>query len=395
MRHRRKILYVITKSVWGGAQKYVYDLTTNLPPDQFETTVVTGGCGQLTEKLSKAGVKTIILPTLQGSNNFFKVLLTPVNLRALLALISIYRKARPDVIHLNSSKIGGLGALAAFLHKLLTLNFKYLNIVFTVHGWGFKEDRPLWQKAAIFFFSWLSSLFQDKIILINTVDCRTAQRFIPQRKLALIPNGMTPIDFLPRKEARAFFTKKIERPITDDTILIGTNAELTRNKGLEYLIAALSKLLRSDLNSNYRGPTSIVIGEGSSRKQLEDYISSSGLTGKIFLTGFIPDAERYLKGFDVFVLPSLKEGLPYTILEAMAAGLPVVATDVGGIPDLVKNRETGFLVPPRDPNALAEALKSVMEDKNLRSRFSTASLQIMKTKFHLSQMIRETTALYV
>ncbi len=245
----------------------------------------------------------------------------------------------------------------------------------------------LFRSAAVLFFSWLSSLFHDKVILINTADNRAARWFIPERKLALINNGIGPIDFFPREEARAFFAEKIGRPIAPHTYLVGTNAELTRNKGIHHLISASGSCAREALT--------LIIGEGHERSSLEHSLEKTGLQNAVHLLGFIPDAARYLKGLDIFVLPSLKEGLPYTIMEAMAAGLPVISTQVGGIPDLVEHRKNGLLVRPKDPPALAAALRTLMTQEELKAELSQASPGKIKSKFGLAQMIQNTIALYV
>ena len=383
MTGKKKILYVITKSVWGGAQRYIFDLATNLPKDEFEIVVAAGGSGPLFEKLQKAGIHTVTIPGLQRDINIWKELFS------IWHLFKIFLEEKPDIIHLNSTKVGSLGAVTSKFSSLV-VGHKSL-VIFTVHGWGFKEDRPVWQKALIFFFSWLSSLFQDKIILINTPDYRTAQRFIPKRKLTLIHNGIGPINFFPREEARTFFTKKVGRPIASDTILIGTNAELTQNKGLSYLIDALS---RRNLYSNYGGFASIVIGNGENRSELQAQIAKLGLRDKIFLLGFLPDAARYLKGFDLFVLPSLKEGLPYTIIEAMSAGLPIVASRVGGTPDLVTDGKNGLLVEIKNSIALADALEKLVKNPVEITRMGEESLKIAKNRFQLQDMIEKTSALY-
>src|SRR3989344_4502679 len=245
---REKILYVITKSVWGGAQKYVYDLATNLPKDRFETVVATGGNGPLVEKLEQALIRTIALPVLQESGGFFEVIFSLINLHALFTLIKILRTERPNIIHLSSSKIGGIGGVAAFIFKLSNFFTFKPRVIFTVHGWPFNEARPWWQRGVVFIGSWFSVLFQNKVVLIDTPDYRTAAKFLPRRKLVLIPNGIGEIDFLPGEEARSFLARKIGRPITSDTVLIGTIAELTRNKGLPILLSAMS---RFNLNNNY------------------------------------------------------------------------------------------------------------------------------------------------
>lgn len=381
---RKKILYVITKSVWGGAQRYVFDLATNLPKDGFEIAVAAGKTGPLFDKLHSASIQTVTIPDLERDVRILKEVFV------FWHLLKIFRTEKPNIIHLNSTKIGGLGALAALVYKLSTFNLQSLNIVFTVHGWGFNEDRPWWQKSLIWLTTWFSSLFQNKIICINNTDFNTAKKFIPQKKLALIFNGIDPPDFLSRQEARAFFSKKIGQSLTEKTVVIGTVAELTKNKGLNYLLDALQKL--STLS--YKIQT-IIIGDGEDRRKLYNHINRLGLKKSVFLTGFITDAPRYFKGFDIFVLPSLKEGLPYTVMEAMATELPLIATRVGGIPDLISPKVNGLIVPPKNSEGLAEALTYIITNDSKKTQsMGKKSADIIKERFTLKHMVKKTIELY-
>ncbi|MDP3762810.1 MAG: glycosyltransferase, partial [bacterium] len=362
-----------TKSNWGGAQRYLYDLASNLPTSGWEVKVVAGGRGILTEKLQAAGIKTGTLPVLQKTSSLFRSLFSFVNFKAAWDLRKIIKEERPDVLHLNSSKIMGLGALAALGLKI--------RVVSTIHGWPFLEPRFFPTKALIFILSWLSALFQDKIILITKRDFNIAKKIIPSKKLNYIPNGIGPIDFLPSTEARAFFSKKTDREILPNETVIGTIAELTKNKGLEYLVEAAKCLI-----PNYKF---LIIGEGREREKLESLITKYQLQNTVFLLGFIPEASRYLKGFDIFVLPSLKEGLPYTALEALAAGLPVVATEVGGLPDIAETAKSCFLVPPGNPEALAAAMEKLISEKKGRNNAGGGPLENS-----LQNMVSKTIQVY-
>lgn len=366
----KKVLYVVTKSVWGGAQHYVYDCARGLSKDRYEATIAAGGNGPLFNTLNTAGIQSLFIPGLERDVRFFKEFI------AFWHLFKIFQREQPDVIHLNSTKIGALGAIAAFSFKLSNI-FKSLNfsifkprIIFTVHGWGFNEDRPFAARSIIFFISWFSSLFHDKIILINRADYRTAQRFIPTNKLTFIPNGSTPVNFLSREEARDFLSRYTKKQISPETILIGAVAELTKNKGLEYMIDALRILTRAGL---YPMLHAIIIGSGENFESLKKKITAYNLADRVILTGFMPDAARNLKAFDIFTAPSLKEGLPYVILEALQAGCPIVATSVGGIPDLVQNGENGFLVSPKNPYELAYAYAQLARRPDLRIRYGEKS----------------------
>ena len=222
---KKKILFVITKSVWGGAQKYVYDLATNLSTDRFDAIVAAGGNGPLFEKLTVAGIRTIRIPELDRDVHIGK------ELQSLSALQHLFRYEKPDIVHLNSSKVGGLGALAARIASVYTK--KQSKIIFTVHGWGFLEDRPMVWRIVIFFASFFSTLLQHTVILINTRDYTAARRFIQKRKRVLIPNGLSPHTCIPAIQARSFFSEKLHNHIPEDAIVIGTIAELTKNKGLD------------------------------------------------------------------------------------------------------------------------------------------------------------------
>ena len=379
---KKKILYVITKSGWGGAQQYVYELATNLPRAQLEPIVAGGGNGLLFDRLRDAGIRTISVPGLQRDVAILGEIDAASN------LLRVFLRERPDIIHLSGSKAGALGAIAAFLFKLWTLNFKS-STVFTVHGWGFNEDRPLLQRALIFTASWIAGLFQNRIILINTPDYAAARRFLPRRKLALIPHGLPPIAFLSREEARLAFSRAIGRGIPDDTILIGAIAELTKNKGLPYLLEALRRIPATSYKLQ-----AVIIGEGEEHPVLQEQIRRAGLRDIVFLVGFVPDAARFLKGLDLFALPSVKEGLPYALMAAMTAGLPSIATRVGGVPDLVTDRVEGLLVPPKDPEALARAISALASSREDRARMEQAARRKIETKFPFRAMIERTISLY-
>ena len=383
MNQRQKILYVITKSNWGGAQKYIYDLATRLPPDQFDIAVVCGGRGPLAERLEERRVRIISIAGLERDINFAKELLT------FFSFIKIIYREKPDIVHLNSSKVGGLGAIAAKLASLVTGHWSL--VTFTVHGWPFREDRAWWQKLTISFLSWLSSLFQNKIILIDRADLATARWFIPETKLYLIAHGIAPIDFRPRESARAFFMQAIGQEEDHDLVLIGTIAELTKNKGLTYLIDAIKLIKSKAQNLKFKV---MVIGEGEDRVAIERQIQTLGLGNIVHLIGFMPDAARYLKGLDIFVLPSVKEGLPYSIMEAMAAGLPVVATNVGGIPDLISDGKSGLIVPPKNAGAIAKAILALIDRPDRCQAMAQEAQKRIATGFDIEAMIAKTITVY-
>jgi glycosyltransferase involved in cell wall biosynthesis len=291
----------------------------------------------------------------------------------LVSLSKIIQRERPDVIHVNSSKLAGLGAFACFFHnvfwKLGIINWK-INCVFTAHGWPFNEDRNFLARGLIYFFSWLTSFFANITITISQKDFEQGKRMpLVGHRMRLIHNGIEKIDFYSRELART----KLGLP--QEEHVVGVIAELTPNKGLEYLAAAAANIP----NVNF-----VVIGEGELFEKLK--------STRLKLLGFVPEANRYLKAFGIFVLPSLKEGLPYVLLEAGQAGLPVVASNVGGIPEIVGN--AGMLVPPKNTELLARAINALKSNKQLRTNLGFQLRDQVSKSFSLESFLTKTYALY-
>ena len=307
---KRKVLYVITKSNWGGAQRYVFDLATSLPRDEFEAAVAFGQPGLLAQKLQEAGVATRPIASLQRDVSAW------ADIKGFFELYWLFLKETPDVVHLNSSKAGGIGALAAWCAGIK-------RVVFTAHGWPFWEPRGRLAKAVIWTASWLTALLSDMVICISEFDAKMARKmpFIAP-KVVRIYNGIAPMEFGSGEVIRAAFPAGAR--------IMGTIGELNRNKNQQALIE------RSHRDRIFVA----IVGEGELRAALESKIREYRLEDRVKLFGFMPASEA-LRGFDVFALPSLKEGLPYVLLEAKQAGLPIEANRVGGIPEILDARDMG------------------------------------------------------
>ncbi|MBU4223615.1 glycosyltransferase, partial [Patescibacteria group bacterium] len=198
-----KILYIITKSVWAGAGKYVYDLATALPKNQFEVFVAAGGNGELAKKIKDTGIPYFEIKNFQRDINIFKEFF------AFFEILSLLIKAKPGIIHVSSAKAGGVAGVAIFVYKFLK---KPARTIFTAHGWTFNELRPKWQIFLIKFFSRLTCVFYDKIICVSEYDYQSAikNKIASTKKMAMIHNGIKPEDynFLPREEARKNITNQ-------------------------------------------------------------------------------------------------------------------------------------------------------------------------------------------
>jgi len=357
---KKKVLYIITKSNWGGAQRYVYDLATNLPEDQFEPVVAFGdgggadaAAGILKDKLDAAGIRTIFIPSLTRDVSWAKEFLVWRDLTRLM------RVERPDVVHLNSSKAAAWGAFVAFMVGVP-------RVIFTVHGWPFKEHRNFIATFLIREISWLTAILSDVVIVVSKEDEKIGQRMLAlKNKIHYVPLALAPSDeMFTREQIEDFlFSGASEAFKAAGAIRLVTIAEMTPNKGLVFGIDMMSTLEKSAPGKfKY-----MIIGKGEEHALLSKMVEEKKLVGAVCFANFLPsnkppmnlesEASRYLPAFDIFILPSVKEGMPYVLLEAAMARLPIVATDV------VKTEAMSIpnihFVPSRSGAALADKVEKV------------------------------------
>ncbi len=372
----KKILFIITKSNWGGAQRYVHDLAVGLPKSDFEAVAACGGDGPLAVKLRTAGVRVITVPSLERDISFIK------ELKSLGQLFKLIKSEKPDVLHINSSKAGVLGT---FVGRLCFVP----KVIFTSHGWAFNEDRPAWQKFIFKSAHWLTVLLAHKTIAVSHELKRQMDWPLVQNKMIVIHSGREIKDMKAREEARDFLTKLAPslREYKNDfwSVTIG---ELHKIKQHNVTIRALAEAVRQKPNTRH-----IIIGEGEEREGLELLIKKMALESHIFLIGAVDEASLYLKAFDMFVLSSRSEALGYVIIEAAIAGLPIIATNVGGIPEIVDNGRSALLVPSGDVDNLKNAYLKLRSDEAAR-KFLAAGASERARHFTFAETLQKTMGAY-
>lgn len=372
----KKILFLITKSNYGGAQKYVYELATAAKAAGFAVVVAAGGtggagatAGLLLEMIVKADIDARHITYFQRNMSPFD------DVRALFEVWKLLRLERPDILHVTSSKAGGIGAFAG---RLVGIK----KIIFTSHGLTVDEVwRPRWQRILIYLGTWLTLRLAHHSIMISNETYERA-RALPgmEERVTLIQNGIAPIQFLERKVARA----KLAPLLPPTTLWVGGIGELHPNKNWVMAIIAMTSLKKH--------VHLFIIGEGQERTTLERIIVHHHLEDRVHLLGFL-DAPQYLKAFDIFLLPSLKEGLPYVLLEAGLAELPTIASDLPGNRDIITSGETGLLIAPTPP-LLATTLEMLSRDDGMRRRLGYAHKEFVTEHFSIKRMCEQTFALY-
>jgi glycosyltransferase involved in cell wall biosynthesis len=367
-----KLLVIITKPNWGGAQKYVYDIATaKLVQENYEVLVAVGAKGELTDRLKASSIEVRVLKQLANSINFFKLF------RSVLELLLVITKNKPDIVHTNSSFAGIAVSTACFL-----LGKKS---VFTVHGWPFNEKRTTQQKFLLRSAMFFVMLLHTKVICVSRTAFSQFPGFLKtRRKAKVVHNGIS-------KTAQRSFSE-----VTPGYKKSGTNfvtiAELHTSKNHLLVLDAFDVLPKEVISKH--NVTYHIIGEGSERKAIEKRIALSPYKDRIHLYGAIPNASQYLASFDIFVLGSITEGLGYVLLEAGLASIPVIATRVGGVPEVIKDDVTGMLVRSKSIPEMSLAMKDLIEHKPMRLKLAVALKLRVEKEFSKDTMIAETIKVY-
>ena len=391
-----KILFIITQSEIGGAQRYLLEFTRYLISHGHEVTIVAGeGDDELFQQSA---------PKLPGSDpgslgaapcqikisNLIRNLNPLKDFLALLSILSILRKEKPNVLFLQSTKAGFLGSLAASILNLKP-NAQNPKIIYRIGGWSFNDPRSPLANKILLWMEKISARWKDVIIVNSELDRQIAisQKIIPENKIVKIYNGIDPnsINFLPEEEAASKLSGS--NPDSFEHIVIGTVANLYATKGIEYLIESANILTKT---RNLKPVTFVVIGEGRERPKLEALVKKYNLENNFLLVGRISNARQYLKVFDIFVLPSVKEGFPWALLEAMSAEIPIIATDVGAISEIIGSKKEGILIPPKDAKTLADAIKYLVENPDQGRRLAKNAKEKLK-KFNIEKMLSESEAI--
>lgn len=369
-----RILYIITQADGGGAQKYTLALARHFggaiaAGHQTGSDSACNEADRLFIEAQRFGLKTVKLEHLKRN-------VSPWNdFSAVWEIRELIKSYQPDIVHLNSTKAGLLGSFAAIGTKT--------KVVFTAHGFIFNE--PLSWAIRSFYVSLekTASAYRNFIITVSDADKNSAlaYKLIAPDKIQTIHNGIGQIDFFTAEEAG----RALNLPA--DKIIFGTVANFYKTKGVDILIDAVS-MLNDEIKNHCRF---IIIGDGTEIENCKLKIANLNLQNTIMLLGKKGGAAKYLKAFDCLIMPSRKEGFPYALLEAMQAGLPIIATNVGGIPEALG--DAGILVGAENPEALAEAIMDIADDQEKRTKLSEQALQRSKL-FTQEKMLSETEEVY-
>ncbi|UCG12795.1 MAG: glycosyltransferase family 4 protein [Deltaproteobacteria bacterium] len=387
MQKKIRVIHIITRLDMGGSAQNTLLTTQNLDPDRYEIVLVKGSTLEsgmptsesqvLHNQLASArnrGVRVINLPYLVRR-------VSPWNdLRSLVWLLIFSRRYKPDIVHTHTSKAGFVGRLAAWLSRVPV-------IVHTPHGHVFYGHFGPWLSRFFLLVERLLDRTTHHWIALTPREAGDYHRFKVSKteKISVIHSGVDVNRF--QRQPIDRLQKKKELDIPPDTSVVGFVGWLLPIKGTTFLVQAMAQV-------SQRHPSGLLVLVGNGEDiQLKKQVESLGLEDKVLFLGWRSDVEEIMYCFDMLALPSLNEGMGRVLVEAMAAGLPIVASRVGGIPDLIQDGKNGVLVPPANPAALAHAISELLDDGNRRKRMGEAGRKMCRP-YSTETMVKQISGLY-
>ena len=356
---RAKILLVVRNLDVGGMERMIIELVNNLDRDHFEPLLCTiEDAGQLAGGLTASGTR--LIPLHKGPG---------LSIRCVLKLRRLIKQEKVDLIHTHNETASFYATLA---NRLL---LKPRAIIHTKHGRGTPENK----KSVI--RNRLSSMLTNIVVAVSD-DVRTLCHeieWVPERKLRTIINGVGLEPYVRASEERS----------DRDEFVFGHIGRLSTVKNQGLLIRAFSLVLKSVPNARL-----VIVGDGSKHAELADLVKELNVEAEVELAGYRADIPEQLSNVDCFVLSSLSEGTPLVAIEAMAAGCPVISTDVGGLRAMIEDGKTGFLVKSQDQEALAERMTFLAKNRDKCRRMGEKAQHHALENYSVKDMARKYEELY-
>jgi glycosyltransferase involved in cell wall biosynthesis len=374
------VLQIVTRLVVGGAPRHVVQLAAGLDPGRYQVEILAGreeaGETPIWDEAKRLGLKTVRLEALRRP-------LSPLDDWA--AYRQIYRHISDggfDIVHTHISKAGILGRLAARRAGVPVVVHTYHGVAEEVRGSSWRSQALRWAESrAAKASDALLAVSHEAALELQHAGVGLAGQY------RIIGNGIDIERFRPLT-VPALTTDQLAG-VPEGVPVVGTAARLGPEKGIEVLLQAVPFLSR-----DFPQLRVCIFGDGSERERLEKEAADLGLGERVFFGGNITDVRPWLARFDAVVLPSRTEGLSSLVLEALAMERPVVASRVGGIPTVVLDGETGVLVPPGDPQALAAGLAKVLTDPDRARAWGVAGRRLVEAEFSLDHMVHRVEAVY-
>jgi len=362
-----RILQTIRQGKVGGGETHVLDLVKELDKDRFVSVILSFTDGPMVDKLKADGFKTYVVHTEK-----------PFNYKVWKDVKEILIAEKIDLIHAHGTRANSNTFYPAKQLKI--------PVVYTVHGWSFHPD----QQPVVKLIRTLSERFLVKVasqtICVSESNLREGKSKFPMHDSKVIVNGINQIKFNPDQDYKDIRTAF---GIVKDEILVSYIARITAQKEPLTFLNAIAKI-PAEVKVKF-----LIVGDGDLKTQMLELAEKLKLGSRVIFEDFRDDIPAILNGTDIFCLPSLWEGLPIALLEAMAMRKAIVATAIDGTRDLIADRQNGLLIPVSDPDELAKAILLLLSDEQLRKTLGQKAGALVKADFNIETMTRKVEATYL
>mgnify|MGYP001085793864 CR=1 FL=1 len=370
-----KVCHIITKLELGGAQKNTLYTVSNLNSEKFDVFLITGVGGILDEKAKKQSYKKYFLKNLVRE-------ISPINdIIAIIKIFFILIKEKPDIIHTHSSKAGIIGRFAGYLAKIKV-------IIHTYHGFGFNEYQKWYIKRFYILLEKMASFITDHFIFVSYDNILTAKKYgiIRGNNYSIIRSGIKLNEFSDNKDY--IFIEKYGFK-KDNNIIITTVANLKPQKNPEDFINVAEIIIKNTKNVLF-----FYCGGGEKFDYYKNLAKAKGLSKRLIFTGWVDDIKEVYRSTDIFILTSLWEGLPRSIIEAIKSGCIVVSYDSDGVSDIIKDGVNGFIVKKKDFTKMAEIILKLINEKDFFKKIKDAVIKTDLLEFDIDFMVKKQEELY-
>lgn len=368
-----KVLH-ITQSTIGGTLEYLKLFFNHIDREKYEISLICPSYGPMKEEIEKIGLNVYAVE-MSRNINFKDDFKSFTEINRLIKIIN------PDMVHLHSSKAGVLGKLAAYINKK--------PCIYNAHGWAFSMNISDKKKRIYALIEKYTSVFCDIIVNISDYEYKLAEKYniASAEKMVIIHNGID----IGRYNKYKYNKNEIfeELNIPNDSFIVGMVARISEQKDPVKFIEIAKKVCGKYDNAYF-----ILVGDGELRDNIDFMIKKYKLEDRIKITGWVDDVNKYISVFDIGILTSKWEGFGLVLTEYMSASKPIVASNVGGIPELIKDKYNGILVDIDDTCEFEDAIIELYNNKELRNEYVEKSLSILSKKFNISTVIEKHEVIY-
>ena len=363
---KKKVVHIAQSA--GGVAEYLYMFLKNWKNENYENILIVSQ--DYKEQLDRFKPYT---------SNIYVVPMTREvefknDVKSIFEVRKILKQIKPDIVYLHSSKAGAVGRIA------LAFNFK-TKILYNAHGWYFNAQISDKKKKVFALIEKMLALKTNKIINISRSEYESALKYkiAPKRKMCIIENGIDFTKFKNNDKNRKETRKKYN--IEDDEILIGVVGRLSEQKDPMTMIKAF-ELINEENNKTKL----MYVGSGELEENVKKYAKEKSILNKVIITGWVNNVEKYIPAFDIAVLPSKWEGFGLVLIEYMACNKPIIASQVGGIKDIIKDEQNGFLVEPNNYAMLAYKIIETIKNKSINKKFIHENEKVIN-KYNIENVI--------